>query len=340
MSINYVNSVKANKDTKFEYVLNQEHKGPFDLQKNELKNFIQSVNDFSISYKLKTFIPHKNINYLQCYKWNIIQNYSFDKRAHFILSLQIIRSYCSSNVLENFNHVDLFISKLYWIHIAVVILASISFVLSWKYIYRIAKMYWKIKTKLKSSYVCNNNTNNNKKIKSDNTINDSNINKPKTKWDMLKTNEKRRLFNKWSIICIIGNIIQIFGTILSLVDYEEVDTSSEVLIGFGCMLAFINIGRYLDYNKDYSTIYATISRALPNVIRYLLGVMPIFFGFIFSGICIFWRSENFSNTSSTMITLFAVMNGDSVFDVFNDVSGVSFFLGQLYCYSFCIVFIV
>lgn len=144
----------------------------------------------------------------------------------------------------------------------------------------------------------------------------------------------------WSVICLIGNIVQVFGASLSLFDEDNIMTSTEILVGFGCMLSYINIGRYLEYNKDYSTVFSTIQRALPNVLRYLLGVMPIFFGFIFFGICLFWRSERFSSTSSTMISLFSLLNGDSVFDIFMDLSSASFFLGQIYCYIFCLMFIV
>jgi hypothetical protein len=144
----------------------------------------------------------------------------------------------------------------------------------------------------------------------------------------------------WSLLCLAGNIIQIFGSVMSLLDNNNIMSITEILVGFGCMLAYINVGRYLEYNRDYSTIFATIKRAMPNVFRYLLGVMPIFLGFIFFGLCLFWRSERFVSTSSTMMTLFAMLNGDSVFDIFHDLSGVSFFIGQAYCYSFCIIFIV
>jgi hypothetical protein len=152
--------------------------------------------------------------------------------------------------------------------------------------------------------------------------------------------DKKDFFNAWSFISLMGNVIQIFGAGLSLFDTDNVITSTELLVGFGCMLSYINICRYLSFSKDYSTIFATLQRALPNVLRYLFGVMPIFFGFIFFGLCLFWRSERFVNTSSTTITLFSLINGDSVFDIFNDLTGVSFFLGQIYCYSFCIMFIV
>ena len=144
----------------------------------------------------------------------------------------------------------------------------------------------------------------------------------------------------WSVICIISNLIQIFGSGISLFDFDNVLSSTEILVGFGCFLAYINIGRYLKFYHDYSTIFETLSKALPNVLRYLLGVFPIFFGFLFLGLCLFWRSERFSSPSNTMITLFALLNGDSVMDTFRDVSGVSFILGQIYCYIFTILFLV
>ena len=323
----------------FQYFLNDTYFGPFEMNDKDLKSYMQKIINFKLVYQLKTYIPYSNINTLECYKWTIIQNYSFDKRAHFLLSLDINRYSCGE-VNNNTSIVKIFINKLLWIHLVVIALSCASFVLTWKYIYKMAKMYWKIKNKLKhipaddnTDKVCDNNDELQK-------LHSQEKQKNKSKWDLLKSSEKGKLFNKWSIVCLIGNILQIFGTTLTLINLSETTSTSEVSIGFGCMFAYINIGRYLDYNNDYSTIYATISRALPNVLRYLLGVLPIFFGFIFFGLCLFWRSERFVSTSSTMMTLFAVLNGDSVFDVFNDVASVSFFLGQIYCYCFCIVFIV
>jgi hypothetical protein len=147
-------------------------------------------------------------------------------------------------------------------------------------------------------------------------------------------------FNSWSLVCLIGNVLQVFGAGISVFDTDNILTSSEILIGFGCMFAFLNIGRYLEYAENYSTIYVTIKNSLPNVCRYLIGVLPIFLGFIFFGLCIFWRSERFTDTSNVMMILFALAQGDSVYDSFKDLSGVYFFLGQVYLYMFCIMFIV
>jgi len=156
----------------------------------------------------------------------------------------------------------------------------------------------------------------------------------------LKDEKKKNLFNMWSVVCLIGNILQLFGAGLSILDSDNVLSTTEFLVGIGCMLAFLNIGRYLEFYSDYSSIFETIKKALPNILRYVLGVMPIFLGYIFFGLCLFWRSDRFNSTSQAVVSLFSVLNGDSIFDTFNDLSGISFFIGQLYCYVFCLMFIV
>jgi hypothetical protein len=106
------------------------------------------------------------------------------------------------------------------------------------------------------------------------------------------------------------------------------------------MFAFINIARYIEYSENFSTLYVTLRGALPNVIRYLIGVLPVFLGFIFFGLCIFWKSERFSSTSDVTVILFSLAQGDSVFDTFKDLKGISFVIGQIYLYLFCILFLV
>ena len=349
MEVRFLNNMPGKDDRPYIYYLNKEELGPFSLPSDDIKEFVKSVSEFKLDYRLKTYIPSSQLSNLECFYWKITQNYNFDQRAHFVLRLNIEKNYCKEqDSFERNSKLETFINKLYWIHVIVFFLALASFILTWKYIFRIGKLYWRIKNQLENQPAVNYNEMNNNNNQENNENNKTSFNKNqstnyiegKTKWDQLSLKEKGKFFNKWSIICLAGNIIQIFGSLLYLIQSVNIETSSELLIGFGCMFAYINIGRYLDYNKDYSTIYMTISRALPNVIRYFLGVLPIFFGFIFFGLCLFWKSERFTSISSTMMTLFAVLNGDSVFDVFNDLAGVDFVLGQIYCYVFCIVFIV
>ena len=63
-------------------------------------------------------------------------------------------------------------------------------------------------------------------------------------------------------------------------------------------------------------------------------------GFILFGYCLFWESERFSSISSTMRTLFSMINGDSVYSTFEDLKRDNFFISQIYLYIFNISFLM
>ena len=58
------------------------------------------------------------------------------------------------------------------------------------------------------------------------------------------------------------------------------------------------------------------SLVLVALVMFMIGVMPFFFGFVFLGQCIFWKYSKFEDTSSSVITLFSLLNGDIVNDTF------------------------
>lgn len=170
-----------------------------------------------------------------------------------------------------------------------------------------------------------------------NLINDDSYKKFEENQDEPKI---QNVINWWQIFCLMGNIIQIFACGLSIFDQKTLFQSTEILVGFGVMFAYFNMGRYIEYANNYSIFYVIIQNSLQSVSRYLIGVTPVFLGFIFFGLCVFWRSERFTSFSDVMIILFSLAQGDSVFDALKDLSGLYFFLGQVYLYSFCILFIV
>jgi hypothetical protein len=82
---------------------------------------------------------------------------------------------------------------------------------------------------------------------------------------------------------------------------------------------------------------STLSKAWGNLLMFMIGVMPFFFGFVFLGQCIFWKYSKFEDTSSSVITLFSLLNGDIVNDTFLETwaEGLP---GQLYLIIFMILF--
>lgn len=103
------------------------------------------------------------------------------------------------------------------------------------------------------------------------------------------------------------------------------------------MLAWITILRYLEYTSNLNIMTATLSKSWNNLIMFLLGVMPFFLGFVFLGQTIFWKYGKFEDTSSSVITLFSLLNGDIVNDTFLETWAEGI-VGQIYLICFMILF--
>lgn len=78
------------------------------------------------------------------------QQYTFAERAHFVSNLVINRNNCYCKILHNLdikNQMSIWeniVNRLLWIHLAVMALATASFISSWRYIYEMATIYGKI----------------------------------------------------------------------------------------------------------------------------------------------------------------------------------------------------
>ena len=84
----------------------------------------------------------------------------------------------------------------------------------------------------------------------------------------------------------------------------------------------------------FSNVSRTIGRSIVPVIYTFVGVLPVFIGANFLGICIFWRSEWFGSYSDGMFTLFAAMNGDNLANVYSDLSFYRFIWANIFLYTY------
>lgn len=146
-----------------------------------------------------------------------------------------------------------------------------------------------------------------------------------------------RLFNIWSIVTLISNLLLIIGTTLYMIQVFKNIEVAEITIGFGCMLIWISLTKYLETSSAYTFVNRTMSVSLPIVMRAMVGIFPFFMGFVFLGLCLFFESKRFSTPSDSMFTLFAMMNGDSLLDIYSDISYWRFLLANLYTYFFVFI---
>lgn len=99
-------------------------------------------------------------------------------------------------------------------------------------------------------------------------------------------------------------------------------------MGFGCMLTWFSLTKYLANTKEYSVIWRTFALAIPLILRVMIGTFPVLIGFALAGTCLFWPMRGyFDSLHNSLFTLYATMNGDSVGDVFKGTSQARLVIG-------------
>jgi hypothetical protein len=71
---------------------------------------------------------------------------------------------------------------------------------------------------------------------------------------------------------------------------------------------------------------------MPLVLRVAVGVLPIFIGCAFFAMSTFGGSFNFSGFSRSFYTLFALMQGDSIFDTYREITPHNFLIGTIFMF--------
>ena len=140
------------------------------------------------------------------------------------------------------------------------------------------------------------------------------------KWENLTLHDKFKFFSVWSVIFCISNLSTIFGTFFYIFRDKLDLTIANFVLGFGCMLSWFCLIRYIETSEKHNIIMKAFRRSLPIVMRTVLSILPVFIGYVFLGMSLFWESQRFKSVSNAMFTLFSVMNGDIVFSFYDDLT--------------------
>lgn len=159
-------------------------------------------------------------------------------------------------------------------------------------------------------------------------------------WGKLGFLERLQIVNYWIIFYLLSDFMILSGTLIFLFIEDKDIKKAEILIGFGCCLCWCSLPAYLHQTSRYSLINRTIAYTLPTVFRAMTGVIPLFMGFAFLGLCFFWDSYRFHSISYSMFSLFAMMQGDSLLDQFYDISAFRYLAACLFIFIFVFIGVV
>ena len=328
MFINYLRDKTKRPPVKIAYELNLNDFCPLNDSQNA-KQFINNITSFKIQYYLMSIFPNENNENKdgKCIGYEIEQIYSFANWANIDLYLKYNKMACEDIY---------YISELFWSEIIIIFLSIVSLLCTYFHVVKRYKYYLLYKKEDLKRFKKQNEEGNELKetFAKEDVIFNYLVERKKP------SDKKYSILDIWTIISLIGNAMQIIGAILTICDPYQFNSLTGFITSVGTVLAFIIFIKYMDNLGSCSIVYKTIKRGLPPSINYSVGVLPMFIGYAFFGKCIFWRSEFFATLTDAIASLYALMNGDSVYFIFDDLIKNHFFLGTIYCYSFCIMFIV
>ncbi|CDW91311.1 UNKNOWN [Stylonychia lemnae] len=162
----------------------------------------------------------------------------------------------------------------------------------------------------------------------------NNENQVQQDWDKLGFWQRVQIINYWVIIHILSDFLIMSGTIIFIFLEDKSLRSAEFFIGFGCFFCWCSIPSYMHQTSKYSLINRTITYTLPIVLRAMIGGVPLFIGFVFLGLSLFWDSIRFQNLQFSAFSCFSMMQGDSLLDEFNGITGFRYLSANIYMYIF------
>ena len=326
--VNYLNDKVKGIPGNLFFFLEKNDFGPLSNE-TEAKIFINNITSFKIIYFLKASFPsQKNENETNTRCYEVEQVYSFENLAIIDLYLNFKKEKCEEEtIVIELNDILL--------EIVIILLCIACIVINILHIIKRYKRYLKYKREKEKKYIEEKKMSN--KLKGKFAKEDVFFN---FLIERKKPNKKFKVLDIWISLALLGDAIQIIGCILSISDPDLYNPLTGFITSVGICLSLLLFIKYLENLGSVSIIYETLDRGLSPSIEHLIGVIPVFVGFCLFGKCIFWSSDYFATFKDGFAALFSLLNGDSVYGIFDGVINSDFLLGTIFCYTFAILFSV
>jgi len=297
------------------YNLTVDDLGPFsDKNGTELSNYVHATSSFSIAFDVKNVLDNGLSNEHDSCWWNgVIQKYSFTWRGRIDLTVVPSVRICDDQFKKKWYNRDVGINII--VIMLILLVATISEILLIKSVYRQITLFQRGKTKI-------------------------------TNWNDLKWRDKRKFFNLWFFISTTANVFNFLASALCLnmfLGISRKDSTWKVPLAFtglACAFSWFTVVQFFEHFPKYYSLILTLRMSAPKVMRFVFGVIPVFLGFAFFGVAMFSSyTELFEGVGSASVTLFALLNGDVVHDIFNALLPAGSTISRLYLYLFISTFI-
>ena len=157
---------------------------------------------------------------------------------------------------------------------------------------------------------------------------------PDIHYDIYKNIESSAFVSKLKIPNEFPEMGDMFLEMKNLVDYMQLYMT---LSGINIILILGRILKLMDFQPRLGVITHTLSLAFADLMHFFIIFIMIFMGYAFIGHVIFgFQSVHFSDMTHSTNSLFQNLLGDITYflDDFKNATGITFFVGMIYFYSF------
>jgi len=155
--------------------------------------------------------------------------------------------------------------------------------------------------------------------------------------------------NAWPMLVIITNCIQILGASYMLEDHYMGSFTFEMrfVLALSVILSWACISEFTGFIPKVNLFQTVFMRGGRMLFYHCCGIMPLFMGFTFFGLVLYGKfNYNFHSISVSAVTLFSVVLGDSVKEIYfslhttpDSEAWYVQLIGRLYVTSFIVTFI-
>jgi len=109
----------------------------------------------------------------------------------------------------------------------------------------------------------------------------------------------------------------------------------------GAFLAWLSLLPHMRiFGPEYFAALLTLQAVFPFVTKFVVGCFPLFFGYVLFGLSFLSNhTPKFSGFGQAVVTLWSVLNGDWLYDNFQDSFQYSPVVSRLFYYTFMLLFI-
>jgi hypothetical protein len=149
-----------------------------------------------------------------------------------------------------------------------------------------------------------------------------------------RAQRERHAGTSWKIFAIVADCICLTYIILTFVDMyvplsiTDVQIWKKFTLGLSCAAYALLYISYFQTSPEFYVLIKSLSVAVPQLTLYCVGIFPIFAAFALAAYVIVgpYAQDTFGTVQLSACTLFCVLNGDSLLQLFTQINQSDFWL--------------